>query len=600
MYTLRDFRTKQEVTSNNFVFTGETGPWEVSVDLEYVRSKINKDYFRKSPPFVSKYLPFMPIEDHASFVSLGEGATTLIKSNAIGEQLGIDLYFKLEAQNPTGSFKDRGSAVELTVAKAMGVKAITVASTGNMAASCSCYAAAAKIPCFIFVPEDTPSSKISQAIAYGGRIVQVKGSYNDAAELAQEVAEKLGFYLAGDYAFRTEGQKTAAFELIDQFFYQEPDVVLIPIGCGTNMAAYAKGFEEYKELGFIERIPELIGTQATGASPVVSSFKSGSSEIEPFARADTIAGAIGIADPLDGIKALDAIYKTDGSAVAVTDAEMLSAQYELSRNEGIYVEVSCASTLAALKKLAAKRSFAGKKVVCVLTGAGLKDPTSILKIAMKPPTIYPEVKDFLSLYDQSYFEGRSVSFTSRDKVIFAELPSTNEISAKLREQFEIHCDEEHLGRIHHSIDSFLKKGKPITFSDLQDIIQDVMETPDNKVADVFEVTDFEVQTGKDRKPVAKVTVSIKDEEHRGEADGVGPVDALINALKKACKNSISFALVGYKVDIRSQGTDAVVYVELKLIRDTFVSVGTGTSPDIIQASIEAFEEAYNGFYIQEQ
>ena len=220
LYKLREFTSKKEVTPSNHVFTGPDGPWEVVMDLDSIKSRINEDYFRNSPPLVSKYLPLMPIKDHAKFISLKEGSTPLIESKVIGPELGIDLYFKLESQNPTGSFKDRGSAVELTIAKELGVKAITVASTGNMAASCSCYAAAALLPCFIFVPEDTPASKISQSIAYGGRIVQIKGTYNDAARMAKAVAEQLGFYLAGDYAFRVEGHKTAAFELLDQLYFQ--------------------------------------------------------------------------------------------------------------------------------------------------------------------------------------------------------------------------------------------------------------------------------------------------------------------------------------------------------------------------------------------
>ena len=137
MYYLADFLSKQRVKPTNLVFTGESGPWEVIMDLQEIRSKVNIDYFRKSPPFVSKYLPFLPVRDYSSFVSLGEGATPLIPSTIIGPELGIQLYFKLESQNPTGSFKDRGSAVELSIAKELDVKSIVVASTGNMAASCS-------------------------------------------------------------------------------------------------------------------------------------------------------------------------------------------------------------------------------------------------------------------------------------------------------------------------------------------------------------------------------------------------------------------------------------------------------------------------------
>ncbi|MCB0330156.1 MAG: threonine synthase, partial [Bdellovibrionales bacterium] len=372
-HELRDFVTKERVATDNLVFTGEKNPWEVVIDLDEVRARINPAYFRSSPPLNSKYLPFMPIKNFSNFVTLKEGATPLIAAKHYGKDKGTNLYFKLEAQNPTGSFKDRGSAVDLSVAKEMGAKGIAVASTGNMAASCSCYAAAAEVPCFVFVPEGTPPSKLSQVIAFGGRIVQVKGDYNDAAVLAQRVAEEFGFFLAGDYAYRVEGQKTAAYEVCEQLFFQAPDVVVVPIGCGTNLAAYKKGFDEFFELGFIDKRPQLIGVQADGAATVVNSFRIGSKTIEALASAETLATAIKVADPLDGVKALDAIYGTEGRAVSVSDREMVEAQYNLAREEGHFVEAACAASLAGFLKLSEIGAFAGQTVVLVLTGDGLKD-----------------------------------------------------------------------------------------------------------------------------------------------------------------------------------------------------------------------------------
>ena len=566
------------------------------MDLEEVRSKINPDYFRSSPPSNSKYLPFMPIKDFSNFVSLEEGATPLIKSRRLGQQLGVELYFKLESENPTGAFKDRGSAVELTIAREFGAKAISVASTGNMAASCSCYAAAAKIPCFVFVPEDTPISKLAQAIAYGGKIVQVKGSYNDAARLAEEVALELGFYLAGDYAFRVEGQKTAAFEVVDQLFFQTPEAVICPIGCGTNLTAYGKGFEEYHKLGFIDRVPELIGVQAQGAASVVQAFKENKKTVEPYPNVDTIASAIAISYPLDGQKALEAIYQTNGQALATSDREMLEAQYLLSKEEGIFVEASCASSLAALKKLVEDGKYKGKKVVCVLTGAGLKDPSTIIKIALKPATIYPELGEFISRYESDFFEGNSVSFFDEEEPIFSETPDEDAIQNALLKFFGVSYSQEYIAQIRDMSERFIKKGKSISFSDFQDIVQDCLGTYSNTITNIFSVVDFQVQTGKDRKPAAQVKIRVDNRELSGEGEGVGPVDAIINSLKDALPDSLDFALAGYKVDIRSKGTDAVVYVDMKLKKNGVVSLGQGTSPDIIQASVEAFEQAYNGFY----
>lgn len=593
-YFLRDFLSKERVEPENFVFAGDDSPWEVVMDLDKIKSTINEDYFRSSPPLVSKYLPLLPIKDFANFVSLKEGSTPLIKSKVIGPELGIDLLFKLESANPTGSFKDRGSAVELTIAKELGVKGITVASTGNMAASCSCYAAAAQLPCFIFVPEDTPASKISQSIAYGGRIVKVKGSYNDAARLAKEVALEMNYYLAGDYAFRVEGHKTAAFELLEQLYFELPEAILVPIGCGTNMTSYAKGYSEYKELGFIDKMPRLIGLQAEGASPLVSAFQDDRKDFDPVVASSTVAGAIGIGNPIDGVKALDAVYSTDGYMAAVSDQEMLEAQYRLSKEEGIFVEASCATSVAHLLKKGSAEQFAGKKVVCVLTGGGLKDPTTILKIAVKPPTIYPEIENFLALHERSIFEGNTVCFVDREQEVFSSTPSPKEVAAKLKEFFQVEYDQIFVERVLAYIKDFLSRGKAISFSDLQDIVQDVLEKPNlAETSAMVKVLDYRVSTGADETASAWVKISHKEKETEAEANGVGPVDALISALQKATPDGANFKLEGFKVLTRSSGTDAVVLTELKISRNGVRSVGAGTSPDIIRASITAFEDAYN-------
>ncbi|MCB0320104.1 MAG: threonine synthase [Bdellovibrionales bacterium] len=597
---LRNFVTKEKVHPTNMVFTGERVPWEVVVDLESIRSKINFDYFRSSPPLNSKYLPFMPVRNFADFVSLKEGATPLIPSKIFGKDRNSRVLYKLESHNPTGSFKDRGSAVDLSVAKEMKAKGIAVASTGNMAASCSCYAAAADIPCFVFVPEGTPSSKLSQVIAFGGRIVQVKGEYNDAAVLAQRVAEEFDFFLAGDYAYRVEGAKTAAFEVCEQLFFAAPDVVIVPIGCGTNIAAYKKGFEEFHELGFIDRVPQLIGVQAEGAAPIVHSFRTGARDFIPLETVDTIASAIKVGDPLDGLKALDAIYSTEGRAVDVSDREMVEAQYRLSREEGHFVEAACAASVAGYIKLASTGAFTGQTVVCVMTGDGLKDPTPILKNAIKPPTIYPDVVEFKQLFENSFFEGKTISFVSKNDILFERVPTLEEVKRACWQYFEARYSDSYLETIVDIITRFLSKGKSVNFSDFQDIVQDALESLNQKGPKTFAVSDFEVIVSRNKKSLAKVTVKHQEEVLSAEGEGVGPVDAVINALRKACREKIEFSLSSYKVNIRDQGTDAVVYVELGLKRGGHVSNGTGTSPDIIQASIEAFESAYNGFYRHEK
>lgn len=389
MYQLVDFMTKMPVMTNGLVFTGADTPWEIQMDLNIIKANINLDYFKMTPPGLLKYLSLMPIRQISEFVSLREVATPLVNSKVISKRLGLNLYFKVEAKNPSGSFKDRGSAVDISVAKELGAKAIILASTGNMAASCACYAAAAKMPCYVLVPEGVSITKLAQVIAYGGHIIQVQGTYNDAAALARIIAEKKGFYLAGDYAYRVEGQKTAAFEIIDQLLFQVPDVVVVPIGCGTNIAAYAKGFREYRELGLIDKLPQLMGVQAQHAAAVVNSYDQKSQTVTPLTSADTIASAIAVPNPIDGVKALDAIYSTQGCAVAVTDQEILQAQYLLSTEESLFVESASAATVAAIIKTAQAGHYDNKTVVCVLTGDGLKDSNIFLNAATNPLSIFP-------------------------------------------------------------------------------------------------------------------------------------------------------------------------------------------------------------------
>ncbi|TNF69866.1 MAG: threonine synthase [Gammaproteobacteria bacterium] len=595
MYHLIDFNTKEKVTTDDFVFAGEDSPWQVEMDLQAIKQQINLDYFINAQPCLSKYLPLMPIKHHANFVSLRETATPLLKSKVIGKQLGIDLYFKVEGKNPTGSFKDRGSAVDITLAKEMGAKGIVLASTGNMAASCSCYAAAANMPCFIVVPEGVSMSKLAQVISFGGKIIQIKGTYNDAADLAYNIAKSRKFYLAGDYAFRVEGQKTAAFEIIDQLLFQVPDEVVVPVGCGTNITAYKKGFDEYNALGLINHFPKLTGVQATGANSLVKAFKDNKRSITALDYVDTIATAISVPYPIDGDKALDAIYQTKGNAVEVTDIDMLKAQYELSTLEGLFVESASAATVAYLYKQFENSTLEpGKKIICVLSGDGLKDPNVVLKSAIQPPVIYPNESDFDQLYDSQFFDNKSMLFVEKDLVVFEQVPNLLEIKTKLSELLDANYSEQFLEKILKHVKQFLTKGKAITISDLQDIVQDAREmTKDNSNESQLTIESFNVTTAQDKISKAEVTVKVGQQLYYASHEGVGPVDATICALARACPSEVSYKLTDYKVQIRGEGSDAVVYVELKMLKDGYHVMGKAISPDIIQASVEAFVEAYN-------
>ena len=597
MFQIVNYLTRKPVEPKNYVFTGFDSPWEVVMDLNQIRSRINLDYFKVAPPGLGKYLPFMPIRKAQHFISLLEKATPLLKSKFLGKKLGIDLYFKLEGKNPTGSFKDRGSSVDISIALELNAKGIILASTGNMAASCACYAAAAKIPCFIIIPEGVPVAKLAQVIAFGGRIVQVKGNYNDAAALAEALAAKLEFYLAGDYAFRVEGQKTAAFELIDQLFFKAPDMVIVPIGCGTNMASYEKGFQEYLALGLIDKIPTLIGVQAEGASAVVKSFEQKEETVKGFTTINTVASAIAIPNPIDGIKALNAIYNTGGLAISVSDDEILEAQYLLASQEGLFVESASAATIAGLFKLKERDNITGNKIACILTGDGLKDASVVLKSAIKPVTIYPSVEEFDALYQNHFFEGNTMIFGDKNRTLLTTSPSLTDIKSEIRKLVNVDYPDNYLQRIKTSLEANLKKGKTITVADILDSIHECIETPHTFSSDHFKVKDFKVITQKDKPAVAEIEVEIANIIYRASSEGVGPVDAMIKALIIAGKEKIEVSMKDYKVEVREDGVDAVVSVELKLAKDNLFSVGRASSPDIIQASLEAFEKAYNGLQI---
>ncbi|MGA2654429.1 MAG: threonine synthase, partial [Gammaproteobacteria bacterium] len=517
MYQVVSFFSKEPVTTNSFVFTSPDTPWEVLVDLNKAKQKISLDAFKKDSPRLTKYLPLMPINKPEAFVTLQEMATPLLRSQALEKKLNCELFFKLEGKNQTGSFKDRGSALEISVAKELGAKAIILASTGNMAASCACYASKANIPCYILVPEGVPMNKMAQVIAFGGRIVQIKGTYNDAAALAEKIARKMGFYLAGDYAFRIEGQKTAAFELADQFALDVPDVVIVPMGCGTNIAAYAKGFQEYYQLGLINKMPQMIGVEASGADAIVQSFNKNEKTITPLKSINTLASAIAVPDPIDGIKALAAIYATHGKAVSVTDQAILEAQHLLATSEGIFAETSSAATIAALEQL--KDQLQDKKVVCILTGDGLKDANIILKASTKPLTIYPDENEFIRLYNTDFFASKHMIFADKNKVLFTQSPSIDEINQHINTIFSANYQNEYLERIKVMLDSILHKGKPITISDLQDCINEALEAKSSHAHQVFSVLDYEVKSKKDHKSHAKITVDIDGLQQQGEADG---------------------------------------------------------------------------------
>lgn len=572
-------------------------PLSVRYDFDYLRARLNRYSLKSSPIKALKYLDFYPILRLDFVVSLNEGGTPLYRCHRLSQEMGLrHLYIKNEGMNPTGVFKDRGSLVEITKAKERGAKAVCVASTGNMAASVAAYASIAGLPCYVLVPEGTAIGKLSQALSYGARLLQVRGTYDEAARLTEEMSQKYGFYLAGDYAFRVEGQKSQTFEIVEQLDWEPPSAVIVPMGAGTNLAALWKGFKEFYELGLIDRLPRMIGVQPEGCSPIVSAFNQGLNEIIPLAKPETICSAVATGDPPDALKALQALRESGGCCVALSDVEILEAQQQLARLESTFVEPAGALPIAALHHLMTTgRIRADEVVICLATGNGLKDPKAALRVLPSPATIEPslaEVDKFLKL---KLYEIRAAGAKNGQKNLFESVPSLTQMVELVRVELGVRLTAEYAKRALHLVSEFVKKGKPVTKADLQYIVETVLkELSPHEPA--LQVEDFQVSTSLHRRPEARVRILFGGELVEETASGVGPVDAVINALKTAAssRGKLFFDLIDYSVEINAQGTDASVEATMVLKDDRGNRVvATGTSPDIIVASVNAFIEGYN-------
>ena len=340
-----------------------------------------------SPGLIARYRLFLPVGPDEPVVSLGEGNTPLVEAPRLGAELGgLRLFFKLEGSNPTGSFKDRGMTLAVSKAVSRGARALVCASTGNTSASAAAYAARAGLPCFVVVPGGhVARGKLAQALMHGARLVSVQGNFDQGLEAVRALAaEHREIELVNSVnPFRLEGQKTGAFEVIDQLG-DVPDVLAIPVGNAGNVTAYWRGFREYRSRGLVSRLPRLLGVQAEGAAPLVHG--------QPVAEPRTVATAIRIGRPASGPLALAAVQESGGSLLAVPDEEILSASRLLAGTEGIFAEPASAASLAGvIRQARAGRMAAGTVVVCILTGHGLKDPeTALASVSATDPMVAPE------------------------------------------------------------------------------------------------------------------------------------------------------------------------------------------------------------------
>ncbi|MFH1339076.1 MAG: threonine synthase [Candidatus Omnitrophota bacterium] len=348
---------------------------------------------------IQRYREYLPVSKSTPIITLLEGNTPLLRAGYLDKILGknFQVYLKYEGLNPTSSFKDRGMTVAASKAKEDGAKAVICASTGNTSASASAYAAKGKMKCIVVIPEGAIAlGKLAQALIHGACVLAIKGNFDDALGIVREISEKYPITLVNSInPYRIEGQKTASFEICD-FLSGAPDFQAMPVGNAGNITAYWKGYKEYNRSGKIENLPRMLGFQAEGAAPIVRG--------RPIKNPRTIATAIRIGNPASWKAAELARDESGGLIDMVSDKEIIDAYKLLAEKEGVFVEPASAASVAGLLKLAGKGYFereSGKtkkrftRIVCILTGHGLKDPERAIKSVKKPKIVAANVKAVL-------------------------------------------------------------------------------------------------------------------------------------------------------------------------------------------------------------
>ena len=332
------------------------------------------------PGLIEAYRDHLPVGETTPVVTLLEGNTPLIPAPRLSDQLGLDVYLKVEGANPTGSFKDRGMTLAITKAVEAGSKVVVCASTGNTSASAAAYAARAGLTCGVVIPEGKIAlGKLAQALIHGAKVVQIRGNFDEALAVVRQLGEVDG--VAGVNSinpFRIEGQKTASFEIIE-VLGDAPDVHCLPVGNAGNITAYWKGYAEYEDLGRATRRPRMLGWQAQGSAPLVLG--------EPVLHPETIATAIRIGNPASWDGAITARDESGGAIDMVSDDEILAAYRLLAATEGVFVEPASAASVAGLLRASDLGLVErGERVVCTVTGHGLKDPQrAIEEVAIGEP-----------------------------------------------------------------------------------------------------------------------------------------------------------------------------------------------------------------------
>jgi len=339
---------------------------------------------------IKQYREYLPVSDKTPVVTLNEGNTPLVYSNYLSKLIGSDVYLKFEGANPTGSFKDRGMTMAISKAKEEGSDIVMCASTGNTSASAAAYSARSGMKCIVLIPQGAIAlGKLAQAMIHGAKVLAIKGNFDDALDIVKDITKEHKITLVNSLnPYRLEGQKTGAFEICDALG-EAPVYHSIPVGNAGNITAYWMGYREYFKKGLIKSLPKMLGFQAKGAAPIVRG--------KPIKDPKTIATAIKIGNPASWKKAEQARDESKGLIDMVSDKEILDAYKILAKEEGVFVEPASAASVAGVIKLAKTKFFNSEKgkIVCILTGHGLKDPDRAIKSIKKPKVIKASNKSVL-------------------------------------------------------------------------------------------------------------------------------------------------------------------------------------------------------------
>ena len=348
---------------------------------------------------INTFREYLPVSDKTPVITLNEGNTPLIKAENLAKKIGLDaeIYLKFEGCNPTGSFKDRGMTMAVSKAKESGSDAIICASTGNTSASAAAYGARAGMKTFVLIPDGYIAlGKLSQAMMYGAKIIAIQGNFDEALEMVRKISDNYPITLVNSVnPYRIEGQKTGAFEICNALG-QAPDYHFIPVGNAGNITAYWKGYKEWHNIGKIKNLPKMMGFEAEGAAAIVKGKR--------IYKPETLATAIRIGNPASWQKAEAARDESKGMINFVTDDEIVNAYKLIASTEGVFAEPASAASVAGLIKVK-DQVKEGSKIVCILTGNGLKDPDNAIKYAIQ--TVYKQVlKLVLQVYRMLLFRTR--------------------------------------------------------------------------------------------------------------------------------------------------------------------------------------------------